>query len=182
MIFFANWTILSQKKKISENFFWPFFRILSPPKSPRNENFEKMKKTTPDIFIKYQKNPQTHILDKLASRECAPTDAKKWDRHTYIHSGLLDSTEVENTNNHGNPFSRFLDINNNPPSGYLSTHEYYSRLNGSRKKVIETKKNDNSLQHKQVISQNNMNNYSINIIPSNSLFQESHTTTTPWTP
>ena len=84
-----------------------------------------------------------------------------------------------NTNNHGNPFSRFLDINNNPPSGYLSTHEYYSRLNGSRKKVIETKKNDNSLQLKQVISQNNMNNYSINIIPSNSLFQESHTTTTP---
>ena len=55
-----------------------------------------MKKTTPDIFLKYHKNPQTHILDKLASRECAPTDAKKWDRHTYIHSGLLDSTEVEN--------------------------------------------------------------------------------------
>ena len=39
-----------------------------------------MKKTTPDIFLKYQKNPQTHIFDKLASRECAPTDAKKWDR------------------------------------------------------------------------------------------------------
>ena len=82
--FFANWTILSQKKNFPKKNFWPFFRFLSPPKSPKNENFEKMKKTTPDIFLKYHKNPQTHILDKLASRECAPTDAKKWDRHTYI--------------------------------------------------------------------------------------------------
>ena len=47
------------------------------------------------------------------------------------------------------------------------------------------KKNDNSLQHKQVeISQNNMNNYSKNIIPSNSLWNSlsSYTATTPWTP
>ncbi len=41
---------------------------------------------------------------------------------------------------------------------YPSTIQGPSRLNASRKMVIETKKNDNLLQHKRVeISQNNMN-------------------------
>ena len=35
---------------------------------------------------------------------------KKWDRHTYIHSGLLDSTEVENNSkNMVNPIPRVKD-------------------------------------------------------------------------
>ena len=122
--------------------------------------------------------PHSIILGALRAPKMPspPPVENRTDAYVFL---FLFSYFFLNTNNHGNPFSRFLDINNNPPSGYLSTHEYYSRLNGSRKKVIETKKNDNSLQLKQVISQNNMNNYSINIIPSNSLFQESHTTTTP---
>ena len=86
MIFLRIERFWVEKNFFPKKIFWPFFRFLSPPKSPKNENFEKMKKTTPDIFLKYQKNPQTHIFDKLASRECAPTDAKKWDRHTYIHT------------------------------------------------------------------------------------------------
>ena len=81
--FFANWPILSQKKFWSKNlislekFFCPFFRFLRAPKSPKNQNFEKLKKMTPDIFLRNQGGVRKKSLEGMVEnpprREILPT-------------------------------------------------------------------------------------------------------------
>ena len=60
MIFLKIESFWAKKKIFPKKIFWPFFRFLGPPKSPKNQNFKKMKKTSGDISLEMPKN-QKHI-------------------------------------------------------------------------------------------------------------------------
>ena len=71
--------------------FQPFLAILAFSNSQKwlkNQNFEKMKNTTPYICLDYRKTPKFKQSDQWCSLGRDPKFADKSDRHTYIQTNM----------------------------------------------------------------------------------------------